>query len=96
MTPEERHRIIAIARAPSLVLLGLVLLFGANLGLSFAALGRFNLVANLLIAAAMVALIALFFMELIRSSAIHRLAAVVGIFWLMFFFVLGFADYLTR
>lgn len=96
MTREERDAIRQIARTPFLVVCALLLLFGANLGLSFIALGRFNLVLNLAIAALMIGLITVNFMELNRANGIQRLAAGVGVFWLFFLFFLGFADYLSR
>jgi cytochrome c oxidase subunit IV len=96
MTKEERDAIRQIARTPFLVVCGLLLLFGANLGLSFVALGRFNLVLNLAIAAIMIGLITVIFMELDRANGIQRIAAAIGVFWLFFLFFLGFADYLSR
>lgn len=96
MTREEWDAIRQIARAPFLVVCVLLLLFGANLGLSFIALGRFNLVLNLAVAALMIGLITIVFMELNRANGIQRLAAGVGVFWLFFLFFLGFADYLSR
>lgn len=96
MTREERDAIWQIARTPFLVVCVLLLLFGANLGLSFIALGRFNLVLNLAVAVLMIGLITIVFMELNRANGIQRFAAGIGVFWLFFLFFLGFADYLSR
>lgn len=96
MTRDEWDAIRQIARTPFLVVCVLLVLFGANLGLSFLALGRFNLVLNLAIAALMIGLITVIFMELNRANGIQRLAAGIGVFWLFFLFFLGFADYLSR
>lgn len=96
MTREERQAVWALARTPLLVMVALLVLLGANLGLSFLALGSFNLVVNLAVAVVMIGLIAVIFMELDRASGVHRLAAGVGLFWLLFLFVLSFADYLSR
>lgn len=96
MTKQERDAILEIARTPFLVVCMLLLLFGANLGLSFVALAQFNLVLNLAIAAVMIGLITVVFMELNRANGIQRFAAAIGIFWLFFLFFLGFADYLSR
>jgi caa(3)-type oxidase subunit IV len=96
MTRQERDAIWQIARTPFFVVCALLLLFAANLGLSFIALGRFNLVLNLAIAAVMIGLITVIFMELDRANGIQRFAAGIGVFWLFFLFFLGFADYLSR
>jgi len=96
MTKEERDALWRITRTPLLVVCALLLLFGANLGLSFVALGRFNLVLNLAIAALMIGLITVIFMELDRANGIQRFAAGIGVFWLFFLFFLGFVDYLSR
>lgn len=96
MTRQERDAILQIARIPFVVVCVLLLLFGANLGLSFLPLGRFNLVLNLAIAAVMIGLITVIFMELNRANGIQRLAAGIGVFWLFFLFFLGFGDYLSR
>lgn len=96
MTRQERDAIWQLARTPLLVVCVLLLLFGANLDLSFVSLGRFNLVLNLAIAAVMIGLITVIFMELNRANGIQRIAAGVGLFWLFFLFLLGFADYLSR
>ena len=41
-------------------------------------------------------LVGLYFMRLNRSSALVRLTAIAGVFWLSFLFIMAGADYLTR
>jgi caa(3)-type oxidase subunit IV len=50
------------------------------------ALGAFNTILNMGIAAAKVALILSFFMKLTSSSALICLASLPGLFWLVFMF----------
>ena len=67
-----------------------------TIALAYVPMGGMNLVASLIIAAAKVAIIVVIFMELPKSSAVQKLAAGVGGFWLLFLFLLAFADYLSR
>ena len=53
-------------------------------------------VLGLLIAAAKAALILAVFMELAESTALVRVAAAVGLVWLLFLFALTLGDYLSR
>jgi cytochrome c oxidase subunit IV len=78
------------------VWLALSMLLAITVGSAYVPLGVLNGMINLSIAAAKAALIAIFFMHLLRSSALVRIAAAAGIFWVMFLFVLTAADYLTR
>jgi cytochrome c oxidase subunit 4 len=48
------------------------------------------------IAAVQVAILALFFMQLLRAEGLVRLAALAGIVWASLLFLLTFADLLTR
>ena len=50
----------------------------------------------ILIAGAQVAIVALAFMQLLRAEGLVRLAALAGIVWASFLFLLTFADLLTR
>ena len=59
-------------------------------------MGPMNLVVSLVIAAVKVAIIVAIFMELPKATGIQILAAGIGVFWLSFLFLLGFADYLSR
>lgn len=81
---------------PSLVWLALLVLLGITVGSAYIPLGVFNGVINYTIAAAKAALVLIFFMHLDRSRALLRLAALAGIFWVLFMFSLSFCDYLTR
>ena len=60
------------------------------------AFGPYNVAINLALAAAMVMLLATFLMNLRWSSALLRLVAVAGLFWLALMFALTFSDYLSR
>jgi len=91
-----RSTIWPLLKTPLLALIALTLLLCLTITLSYVPLGEGNLVLSLLIAAAKVAIIVIVFMELPKGMAVQQLAACVGVFWLLFLFVLGFADYLTR
>jgi cytochrome c oxidase subunit IV len=81
---------------PALVWAALLVLLGITVGGAYVPLGPFNTVLALAIAAAKAALVFIFFMHLTRSSALLRLAAVAGLFWLIFLFSLSLSDYFTR
>jgi cytochrome c oxidase subunit IV len=83
-------------RVGTLVWAGLVLLFAATLTAAYASLGALGTAINLAIAGVQVMLIVTFFMNLQASSALLRLAAAAGIFWLSIMFVLTFSDYTSR
>ncbi|MGH6985672.1 MAG: hypothetical protein ACRED9_02375 [Caulobacteraceae bacterium] len=51
---------------------------------------------TLLIAASQGLVVAIFLMDLRRSRPLVRLTAAAAFLWLLFMFVLSFADYLTR
>lgn len=75
------------------VLIGLLLL---NVLTAHLPLGRARPGANFAVAAVQVTLLGVLFMRLDRSSNLVRLAAVAGVIWVSFLFVLAGADYLTR
>jgi cytochrome c oxidase subunit 4 len=81
---------------PGAVWFALLILLTATVGSAYIPLGAFNTVINMLIAAAKVALILLFFMKLRSSSPMIRLTSLAGLFWLTFMFALTAGDYLTR
>jgi cytochrome c oxidase subunit 4 len=83
-------------RKPSLIWLALMLLLGLTVGSAYIPLGVVNGIINYTVATAKAALVLIFFMHLDRSRAAIRLAAGVGVFWLLFLFSLSFSDYLTR
>ncbi|WP_414474503.1 cytochrome C oxidase subunit IV family protein [Microvirga sp. M2] len=79
-----------------LVWLALLVLLGLTFALAYIPLGPFNIVSALGIAAIKVGLVSFLFMGLARSSALIRLAAAAGIFWLIVLFSLTLSDILTR
>ena len=83
-------------RTPLIIWAALLLLLAATVGSAFIPLGPFNAIINIGIAAAKTVLVLLFFMKLRSSSALLRLAALAGVFWLSFMFMLAASDYLTR
>ncbi len=85
-----------IWKSLSTIWLALFILLTITVGSAYLPLGAANGAINLGVAAAKAALIALFFMNLMTSSVLVRLAAAAGVFWLIFLFVLTAADYVTR
>ena len=96
MNRQDRAVTWNLIRLPLLALAALTVLLGTTIAVAYVHLGAMNLVMSLLIAAIKIAVIALIFMELLKSTGIQRLAAGVGLFWLIFLFLLSFADYLSR
>jgi cytochrome c oxidase subunit IV len=78
------------------ILLAEFVLLGLSFAAAFAPLNGYNTAVNVLIAALMALIGLLFFMGLVRESALLRLAAAGGAFWLIIMFVLTFSDYFTR
>ena len=74
----------------------LVVLFAVSLGSAYLPLGAGNLSINLAVAAAMIALLAAFLMDLQNSTALIRIIAAAGGLWIIIMFSLTFADYLSR
>jgi cytochrome c oxidase subunit 4 len=85
-----------LLKTPLLALIALTLLLCLTIGLSYVPMGSMNLVVSLIIAGMKIGIIVVIFMELPKGSSVQKLAAGVGVFWLSFLFLLGFADYLTR
>jgi cytochrome c oxidase subunit 4 len=85
-----------MARGPILVWAVLSALLAASCASAFVPLGHCNAAVNLAFAAAMVMLLATFLMNMRWSSALLRLVALAGLFWLALMFVLTFSDYLSR
>jgi cytochrome c oxidase subunit IV len=99
MSADVRERppsAVAIWRRNLLVWAALLALLAATWLIAYVPLGTFNLVLSLMIAAMKVALVAALFMELAHRSALLRLAAVTGLFWLAILFLLTFNDVLSR
>ncbi len=59
-------------------------------------LGAFNLPVALAISVAKSAIVLLFFMHLRQGRKLHKIYALVAVFWLLLLFVLSLADFLTR
>lgn len=95
---DSEHTVSALGLwlKPAAVWLALLLLLGLTVGSAYIPLGAFNGIINYAVAAAKAALVLIFFMHLDRSRALLRLAALTGLFWLLFLFSLAFGDYLTR
>jgi len=96
MSDEPGFSMWRLLKVPFLALVALTVLLGSTIFLSYVPMGSMNLVVSLLIAGIKAGIIVTIFMELPKSSAVQQLAAGVGVFCLMFLFLLGFADYLTR
>lgn len=88
----QRHPVRVVLR----VWLALLLLLALTLASACVDLGAGNMIANLVIAAVKVALVAVFFMHLRRADATVRLAAGAALLFLFFLAFLTFGDYLTR
>ena len=93
---ESGHSTLRLWRKPSLIWLALMLLLGLTVGSAYVPLGVGNGLVNYGVAVTKAALVVIFFMHLDRSRALVRLAALCGLFWLMFLFSLSLGDYLTR
>jgi cytochrome c oxidase subunit 4 len=75
----------------------LVLLTFATLGVSLAPLpGSWHLALGFTIALLKAALVVLFFMHALHSSAVTRIVIAVATFWLLLLFALTLCDYFTR
>jgi cytochrome c oxidase subunit IV len=74
----------------------LMLLLALTWSIGYADLGMFNVIIALAIAIIKVLLLALFFMHLKGSSPLLRLAAAVGVIWLLIMFSLTLSDFFTR
>lgn len=92
----SRPSVGAIWRRNLLVWAALLMLLVLTWTLAYVPLGAANLVVSLAIATIKVALVAVLFMELIHDSALIRIVAITGLFWLAVLFLLTFADVVTR
>ncbi len=87
---------ITSVRTYMLSAVALLLLLALTVGLSYAPIGRWHVVAALAIAAAKAILIVLFFMHGRFSTGVIRIAIVGGLLWFGILFVGTLNDYLTR
>jgi cytochrome c oxidase subunit IV len=92
----DRRDTSALWKGPAIAWLGLLALFAVSLGSAYVPLGAGNVTVNLLIAAAMIAVLATFLMDLQRANSLIRVVAVAGLFWIVLMFALTFSDYLSR
>jgi len=74
----------------------LLLLLALTWSIGYVDLGLFNVIVALAIAITKALLVALFFMHIKGSSRLLRLAATVGVIWLLIMLSLTLGDYLTR
>ena len=74
----------------------LLALFAVNVFLSYVPLGGFNVPVHMSVAGIMIVLLVVFFMDFKSYTALLRFAALAGVFWLVFMFVLTGVDYFTR
>lgn len=79
-----------------LCFLGLLILLGSTVALSFAPLGKYSVVVSLAIACAKVFLIMYFFMQLKSAATVIRVTALTGFIWLAILLILSFSDYAFR
>jgi len=93
MTREQRAHVIL---APLKVWAGLLVLLGLTFGYAYLPHGPIKAEASLGIAAAKALLIAIFFMQLRKAAWLVRLAAMAGVVWVSFLYMIALADYLTR
>jgi cytochrome c oxidase subunit IV len=83
-------------RGPLLAWVVLLFLAAISLGSAYLELGAGNVTVNLVIAAVMAIVLAIFLMDLRSAKTLIRIVAVTGLFWTIFMFTLTFSDYLSR
>ena len=86
----------SLYRAPLLAWAGLLALLALSVGVSRLPLGGGRLFANVGVATAQAAIVALLFMRLDRASPLVRIAAGAALLWIAFMFTLAGADYFMR
>lgn len=86
----------ALWQGPAIAWLVLLALFASTLGSAYLPLGAGNVAFNLLIAAVMIAVLAIFLMDLRQAAMLTRIVAAAGLFWVVLMFTLTFSDYLSR
>ena len=83
-------------RRNGLIWTALLLLLVLSLALAYVPMGLFTPTAGIVIALAKAGLVVLLFMELAKSKALIRLAAMAGVMFLAAMFALTLADVLSR
>ena len=94
MTVNEEFRHVVVR--PLAVWAALLVLLLLSIGYAYLHGAPAKLAVGLMVAAAKIALIAEIFMELRKASALVRVTAAAGAFWLGLLFLFSFADFLTR
>ncbi len=74
----------------------LIVLLGLTLGLALIDLGPMNFPVAMAIAVTKAGLVVVFFMHIRSGSRVTKIAAIAGVFWLAFMFILTLSDFLTR
>jgi cytochrome c oxidase subunit IV len=92
----HRQSTRALWKGPAITWLVLLVLFAGTLGSAYLPPGAGNVAIHLLIAAVMIAVLATFLMDLLHATALVRIAAAAGLFWVVLMFALTFSDYLSR
>jgi cytochrome c oxidase subunit 4 len=80
----------------TLIWLVLMALFLSSWWVAYVPIGIWKTIASLTISVIKTLLVATFFMHLVRSESLIRLASSGGLIWLAILFTLSWADYLTR
>ena len=93
MTREDRSRVLI---EPLKIWAGLMVLLTLTIAYAYTPGLPLKTEAGLAIALAKALLIAILFMQLKSAAGIVRLAAIAGVVWASFLFILTFADLLTR
>ncbi|HUZ12624.1 MAG TPA: hypothetical protein VMU93_07250 [Caulobacteraceae bacterium] len=93
MTRRQWKQVVA---TPFAAWAALALGIGLTCGYALMGASPFKPAIALAIAACQAAVSAIVFMRLDRASALVRFAAVSGVLWLSFLFILSFCDYLSR
>lgn len=93
MTPEQRDHVIL---GPLKVWAGLLVLLGLTLGYAYLPHAPFKTAVSIAIAVAKALMIAMIFMQLRQSDWLVRLAALTGVVWVSFLYLIAFSDYFTR
>lgn len=93
MTREQRAQVIL---APLKIWAALLALLALTFGYAFWPHAPFKPVVSITIAVTKALLVAVFFMQLRKAAWLVRLAAIAGLIWLSFLYIIAFSDYLTR
>ena len=93
MTREQRAHVIL---APLKVWAALTLLLCMTFAYAYLPHAPAKLWMSLAIAAAKALLIAAFFMQVRQAAGLVRMAALAGIIWASFLYIIASSDYLTR